>query len=165
MIEIRQPTFEDLLFVSANLRAEDVRELSITRNDLDIPSRLATAAWCAKYRRCAYLGGEPTFAFGVSAVAHDHGQAWGFGTKHTRKVIKSVTKFIIRTMVPEMLHDGLAAVQALGQPENRLSARWLGHLGFTAVANLAGIGAGGEDLFLWVTTADEHRHNHLSAAA
>lgn len=165
MIEIRQPTFEDLLFVCANLRAEDVRELSVTRNDLDIPSRLATAAWCAKYRRCAYRDGEPTFAFGMSAVTHDHGQVWGFGTKHTRKVIKPVTKFIIRTMVPDMLREGLTTVQALGHPENRISTRWLGYLGFKAIANLSGIGAGGEDLYLWVTTADEHRPKYPALAA
>jgi len=156
VIDIRQPTFEDILHVAKNLRIDDVKELSITR-DLAAPSSLATAAWCAHYRRMAYLDGEPVFAFGVSNVTHDHGQAWGFGTSKSGRVTRAVTKYIKRTMVPEQLAAGLTAVQALGHPENETSWRWLEYLGFKPIANLAGIGAGGESLILWVTTADEYR--------
>lgn len=163
MIAIRQPSFDDLLHVAGNLRAKDREELSITR-DLSVPATLATAAWCAKYRRMAYLDDKPVFAFGVSAVTHDHGQAWGFGTDKSPRVLRAVTKYIKRTMIPEQLDAGLTAVQALGQPDNDVSWRWLSHLGFSPIANLAGIGAGGRDLILWVTTSDEHRAKYSAAA-
>jgi hypothetical protein len=155
-VEIRQPTFDDVLHVAKNLRAEDIQELSATR-DLSLPTTLATSAWCARYKRCAYWDGEPVFAFGVSAVTHDHGQAWGFGTDKSSLVTRAVTKYIKKTMVPDQLAAGFTAVQALGYPTNRVSWRWLKHLGFSPIANLAGIGAAGQDLILWVTTADEHR--------
>lgn len=156
MIVIHPPSFDELLHVAKNLRADDVRELSATR-DLKVPTWLATSAYAAKYKRIAYLDDEPVFAFGMSMIKPNHGQAWGFGTEKSHLVTRVVTKFIRRTMIPEMLSLGLTTVQALGHPENEVSWRWLEHLGFSPKANLAGIGSGGQDLILWVTTSGEHR--------
>jgi hypothetical protein len=69
-------------------------------------------------------------------------------------------------MIPEMLDMGLLAVQAIGHPDNQLSARWLRRLGFSSMAaTLPGIGAGKHPMILWVTTANEHRPNHRARAA
>jgi hypothetical protein len=162
MIVIHPPSFDELLHIAKNLRGDDVKELSATRN-LAQPTWLATSAHAAKYKRVAYLDNEPVFAFGMSMVKPDHGQAWGFGTSKSHLVTRAVTKFIRKTMVPEMLSMGLAAVQAIGHPDNEVSWRWLQHLGFRPVANLAGIGSG-VDLILWVTTSDEHRPKYSAAA-
>jgi hypothetical protein len=59
MIVIHQPSFEEILVVARDLRPEDAKELSITRN-LDQPARLAASAWTAKYRRMAYIDDTPT---------------------------------------------------------------------------------------------------------
>jgi len=155
---IRQPSYKDLLHVARHLRAVDVIELSLTRKDS--PTRLALDAWRTQHRMMAYLGDEPVFAFGVAlGEVSGHGQAWGFGTDKSPRVLREVTKYLRKRMIPALIGEGLSIVQALADPDNRVSARWLYHLGFTPHAKLAGIGAGGHDLVLWVTTADaQHRH-------
>jgi len=172
-IDIAQPRLVDLLFIAHRLRASDLDELGLTR-DLEHSggrTRLATDAWASHYRRVAYLklddsDREPVFAFGVNLdkARPRYGQAWGFGTDHSPRVLREVTRYLRKRMIPELLGEGLQAVQALGDPVNSLSARWLGHLGFAPIANLAGIGAGGHDLTLWVTTADAQRHQSLAPA-
>jgi hypothetical protein len=164
MIVIHPPSFDELLHVAKNLRGDDVKELSATRN-LAQPTWLATSAHAAKYKRIAYFDNEPVFAFGMSMIKPGLGQAWGFGTEKSHLVTRTVTKFIRKTMVPEMLSMGLTAAQAIGHPDNQVSRRWLSHLGFREIANLSGIGAGGQDLILWVTTADEHSHTRIARAA
>jgi hypothetical protein len=166
MIAIYQPSFEEILAVARNLRAVDAKELSVTR-DLSNPAKLAVSAWAAKYRRMAYLDKEPTFAFGMTLFDNPtQGQVWGFGTDKAPTVTRAVTKFILTTMIPEMLDLGLLAVQAVGHPDNALSARWLRHLGFTPMAiKLPGIGAGAHDMILWITTANDHRQQHHRVAA
>lgn len=167
MIVIHQPSFEEILAVVRDLRAVDVKELSITR-DLGNPTKLAADAWRAKYRRAAYIDEKPAFVFGVTLFDADptQGQVWGFGTEEAPRTMRAVTKFCIRTMIPEMLDMGLAAVQAVGHPDNELSARWLRRLGYSSMAiTLPGIGAGKHDMILWVTTANDHRHNYRARAA
>jgi len=164
-VTIRQPAFREILRVVKHLRAVDWKELSVTR-DLTDPTRLATAAWCAKYRRMAYIDSEPVFAFGYALADPQRGQVWGFGTQRTAEVMLSVTKYILRTMIGDMLDDGLAIAQAFVHPENALSARWLRHLGWRPGASLAGIGSGGQELLLWVATADDFdRYRRRSPAA
>jgi hypothetical protein len=69
-------------------------------------------------------------------------------------------------MIPEMLDMGLQTAQAVGHPDNELSKRWLRRLGYSPTAiTLPGIGAGKQNMILWITTADEHRPNYRSRAA
>jgi hypothetical protein len=167
VIVIHQPSFDEILAVARNLRAADIKELSVTR-DLSNPTKLATAAWAAKYRRAAYTGEKPVFVFGMTFFENDptQGQAWGFGTNTSHLVMKAVTKFIVRTMVPEMLDFGVRAVQVVSHPDNQLSARWLRRLGFSSMAaTLPGIGAGKHPMLLWITTANDHRPNYRARAA
>jgi hypothetical protein len=168
VIVIHQPSFEEILAVARNLRAADIKELSVTRRDLSNPVKLATSAWAAKYRRAAYIGEKPVFVFGMTLFEGDptQGQAWGFGTSTAHLAMKAVTKFIIRDMVPDMLGIGLVAVQAIGHPEHDLSARWLRRLGFSSMAaTLPGVGAGTHPMILWITTASEHLPSYRARAA
>jgi len=164
-VTIRRPWFREILQVARNLRATDWKELSVTRNLTD-PARLATSAWCAKYRRMAYIDGEPVFVFGYTLVSPQCGQVWGFGTWRTAEIMRPVTKYILRTMIGDMLDGGLLVAQAFVHPENALSARWLRHLGWQPGASLAGIGSGGQELLLWVAVADDFdRYRRRSTAA
>ena len=167
MIVIHQPSFDEILAVVRNLRAVDQKELSVTR-DLSNPTKLVAAAWAAKYRRAAYIDAVPAFVFGMTLFDNDptQGQVWGFGTPDAPRVMRAVTKFCLRTMIPEMLDLGLLAAQAIGHPDNELSKRWLQRLGYSPMAiTLPGIGAGKHDMILWITTANDHRHNYRARAA
>jgi hypothetical protein len=86
MIVIHQPSFEEILVVARDLRPEDAKELSITRN-LDQPARLAASAWTAKYRRMAYIDDAPVFAFGMTLMSAQQGQVWGFGTSQASPLL------------------------------------------------------------------------------
>jgi hypothetical protein len=165
MIAIHQPSFEEILAVARNLRADDVKELSVTR-DLS-PTKLAADAWRAKYRRAAYIDETPVFVFGLTLFNDPkHCQVWGFGSEEAPRAMRAVTKFCLRTMIPEMLDMGLQTAQAVGHPDNELSKRWLRRLGYSPTAiTLPGIGAGKQNMILWITTADEHRPNYRSRAA
>jgi hypothetical protein len=165
MIVIHQPSFDEILAVARDLRPEDAKELSITRN-LDQPARLAASAWTAKYRRMAYIDDTPVFAFGMTLMSDQQGQVWGFGTSQASRVMHSVTKFILRSMIPDMLGEGLLAVQAITHPSNALSTRWLRRIGFAPMAiTVPGIGAGTHPMILWITVANEHRHQYRALAA
>lgn len=166
MIVIHQPSFEEVLAVARDLREIDRKELAVTR-DLSNPTKLAVSAWTAKYRRAAYIDDVPVFVFGFTLFDDPaHCQVWGFGNEAAPRVMRAVTKFCLRTMIPEMLDLGLLTAQAIGHPDNELSKRWLRRLGYSPTAiTLPGIGAGKHPMILWVTTANEHRHNYRARAA
>jgi hypothetical protein len=166
VIVIHQPSFEEILAVVRDLREVDQRELSITR-DLANPTKLAADAWRAKYRRAAYIDEKPVFVFGLTLYDDpQHCQVWGFGTEEAPRAMKAVTKFCLRTMIPEMLDMGLLSAQAVAHPDNELSSRWLRRLGYSSMAiTVPGIGSGKHAMLLWVTTANEHRPHYRARAA
>ncbi len=152
---IREPLFYEIVAVAAHLREADMRELSVTRKFLDQPSKLATAAWVSVYRRIACLGADPVFAFGASETPdRSRVQVWGFGTPRAKLVLKTVTKFVLRSMIPELTGRGFLAAQAIVHPENELSNRWLRHLGFAPEATVTGVGDRHEDMILYAVTAE-----------
>ena len=155
MVTIREPNFHEFIRVASRLREADVRELSITRKDLDRPVKLATAAWTSVYRRLALWEKTPAMAFGASAAPGGCVQVWGFGTVDTVRVIRTVTKFVIRSMIPELLSRGVSSARAIVHPENRSSQAWLQHLGFKPEATLTGLGDRQEEMILYAVSAND----------
>lgn len=154
-IVIRHPQFPEFLKVASRLRKADFDELSVTRKDLHQPSKLAAAAWGSTYRRIVLLDTVPVFAFGATQRPSypQESQVWGFGTDQTSAVIRTVTKFILRSMIPELLDRGFLSAQAIVSPDNDLSNRWLRRLGFEPKATVTGIGDRSEDMILFAVTA------------
>jgi hypothetical protein len=157
-IVIREPEFFEFIMVASRLRHEDARELSLTRKDLDQPTILASDAWGGSvYRRVALLDERPVFAFGATRVNDlACAQVWGFGAPEaTRRVMRAVTKTVLRSMIPELLERGFSVAQALVSRDNDLSNRWLRHLGFLPEAISSGVGGRHEDgLVLLAVTAE-----------
>ena len=156
MVTIREPNFHELVTVASRLREADMRELRVTRKDLDRPVKLATAAWTASvYRRLALWEKTPAMAFGASQAPGGSVQVWGFGTVDTARVIRTVTKFVIRSMIPELLGRGVPSARAIVHPENRSSQAWLQHLGFKPEATLTGLGDRQEEMILYAVSAND----------
>jgi hypothetical protein len=156
-------TFADCWWVAIDLRDEDKRELAVTR-DVDDAQSLVESALDSEFKWTAAINSHvpPDFAFGARFLDGGKGaQVWGFGTPRAKSVLRPVTRFIQRVMVPQLLDSGVQYARAISHPANTTSHRWLEHLGFTLRAKLAGIGVRREDMFLFETSAFVHKRNAL----
>jgi RimJ/RimL family protein N-acetyltransferase len=142
-----------LTAIARDLRDSDRWELMVTRNAENYLA-LCVDAWMSEYIWIASYADRPTFAFGARVIAPDAVQIWGFGTPFTPKVIRGVTKFVVRYMVPLLLGQGFREAQCLVHPDNTLSRRWLEHLGFSPEATLSDIGAEHQRLILYRVVSD-----------
>ncbi len=149
--------FSDLRFIAMNLREEDKRELSVTR-DVQDSDGLAVAAHGCFYKKVAIWGRQPHFAFGANWT-NEPGRVhvWGFGTASALHVLKPVTRHIKRVMIPEIVSQGALVAQAVSHPANETAHRWLQCLGFSSKATISGVGARKEDMVLFTASADDFR--------
>jgi hypothetical protein len=161
-VVIDQARFADLLFIASNLREEDKRELSVTR-DVEDSQGLASAAYASFYRRVAIWDRQARFAFGAGWTGNPGVvQVWGFGTPNAQVVLKPVTKFIKHVMIPELLSLGVLEARAISHPEHEAAHRWLKFLGYSPKATVTGIGSRKEDMVLFAVSANDFQRT-LSA--
>lgn len=127
-------TIDDLAMIGSWLCAEDRRELAVTRNPDDYES-LAIDAWNS---HMSFVfddtAGRPVFAIGAYPVEPGVAIVWGFKTEAGWRLIKSVTKFIQKCMIPELRAMGVTRAVCLVHPDNKRSQKWLAHMGFQPVA-------------------------------
>jgi hypothetical protein len=162
---IQPLTFNAAWWAAIDLRLEDRRELSVTRNPDDVES-LVKDALNSDYKWAASLDDLPVFAFGATLIDRRRGaHVWAFGSTCAFPVLVPVTKFIKRSMIPLLVGSGVHYAQAISHPENETAHRWLQRLGFSLKATLPGIGGRNEDMLLFVTSADVHRKSAVSFAA
>ena len=148
MMTINTATYDDLTYIGSWLCEEDRLELMLTRDTDDYVS-LANDAWASKYKYVALDEAIPVMAFGARPMVRDTALVWGFKTDRGWGAIRSVTKFIKRTMIPALHKAGVRrAVCAVG-PDNTVSQRWLRHLGFVPRATSRDIGTRHEGIILF----------------
>lgn len=164
--------YQKAWWTAVDLRLEDRRELRVTRDPDDVEALVASALesefkWAAMHDFEEVAEPLPVFAFG--AKLFDGGRrahVWGFGTPYADSlVLRGVTRFIKRSMVPLLVNSGVIYAQAVSHPENTTAHRWLQRLGFSLKATVPGVGGRKEDMLLFVTSADVHQRNLLLAAA
>jgi hypothetical protein len=152
---IDNANYNDLLFLAMNLRPEDTLELSVTR-DIDDAGDLAWAGAYSRWRKVAIWDQRPAFAFGAAQVKGEpRVQVWGFGCAHAAHVLKPVTRYIKKIMIPEILRSGTVEAQAVSHPANVMSHRWLQFLGFRPKATITGVGPRKQDMLLFTVSADD----------
>jgi hypothetical protein len=95
---INDATYDDLTYIGSWLCDEDRLELALTRNTDDYVA-LANDAWASKYKYVALEEAVPVMAFGARPM-QGTALVWGFKTERGWGAIRSVTKFIRRTMIP-----------------------------------------------------------------
>jgi hypothetical protein len=138
MKTVNEPTMDDLLFVGAWMCRSDWNELALTR-DPDDYVRLAHDAWDSSFKKVVLDNAVPVFAFGAKQVG-DTALVWGFKTDQGCKAIRTVTKYILRTMIPALRETGVRKAVCLVHPDNRASQAWLRHLGFSPRATFGDFG-------------------------
>lgn len=148
---IRESSLLDLVHIARHLSVLDRLELGATR-DPDNAEDLALDAWHQAVKFTAFSGrdAEAIMAFGVGMPSPDYVTVWGFKTERYREVIRPVTKFVCRTMLPELRDKhGVQRAECVVHPDNSPSRRWLAFLGFELEATLSGFGNRQEDMLLY----------------
>ena len=141
MTRIATATFEDLAYVASWLCLMDRKELACTR-DPDDYIRLARDAWETDIHKVALDDdlGTPVFAFGVRRMARDIVGVWGFKTSRGRRAIRTVTKYLLRDVIPDLRDTGIKRAICWVHPDNTDSQRWLAHMGFRPMATPGELG-------------------------
>jgi len=145
MRQIHNARIDDLMMIGSWLCESDRQELSATR-DPDDYEGLAWDAWGSQVCKVAVEETQPVFAFGAKPMG-DTALVWGFKTERGWSAIRSVTKYIQKTMIPELRSIGIRRAVCLVHPANARSQRWLTHLGFAPRATLQGLGS--QEMFLF----------------
>ena len=102
------------------------------------------------------LDRRPVFAFGAAEIGKEpRVQVWAFGSVDAIQSLASVTKYIRKSMIPEILQDGFVEAQAVSHPANLIAHRWLQFLGFRLKATITGIGPRKQDMFLFTVSAHD----------
>lgn len=149
-IHITDATFDDLVYVSRRLCEDDRQELSATRDPNDYVALAEAASRSPLCKVALDEDGVPIFAFGAEPVPDsDMAQVWGFKCDSGWTAILTVTKYIRRTMIPELRARGIRRAVCLVHPDNTRSLKWLTrNLDFRTRATLTGFGTRNEDMIL-----------------
>lgn len=145
---IHDATLEDLQMVGSWLCVSDREELSATR-DPDDWMQLAWDAYRSPVRKVVFDELVPVFAFGALIVGRDTANVWGFKTESGCKAVRAVTRYITRTMIPDLRTIGIRHAACLVHPDNAASQKWLAHLGFQPMATIPGFGSRNGEMILF----------------
>lgn len=160
---IEEATLLDLIKVAQSLRQSDRDELVHTRDPNDALALANDAYGPSFLSYVAFYDAEPVFAFGAVPAGPDGVQVWGFGTEKSPKVIRGVTKFVVRYMVPRLQAAGVRQAQCVIHEDNFLSRRWLEFMGFQSIATLPDLGAGHEGMLLYLVVDHASSLHHADA--
>jgi hypothetical protein len=130
MITIADATFDDLAYVASWLSQVDRMELAVTR-DPDDYEQLARDAYASAIHKVALEDRlRPIFAFGAYPIGDATVHVWGFKTPRGPHAIPSVTKYLLRVLIPSLRSIGISRAVCAVHSNNHGSRRWLAHLGF-----------------------------------
>jgi hypothetical protein len=141
MITIADATMDDLTYVASWLSDIDRTELSITRDPNDYDKLAVDAYTNSHYCKVALMDGmSPVFAFGARRINRRTVGVWGFKTRDGNRAIRTVTKYLLQHVIPDLRDTGITRAICYVHPDNRDSQRWLAHLGFRPLATLGELG-------------------------
>ena len=132
-VELVRPELADVLHITRNLRERDRLEVFATRWD-DDPELLAASAmeipgslWVAK------KGDTPVAIFGARPMWPGVWCAYAFGTDHWPEVVLTMTRHIMRFIIPSLTPRAHLVV-AFCHEDHVSSIRWLRSMGAATVA-------------------------------
>ena len=139
---------EAVLHVARNMRDWDRREIFATRPDDDVEVLAHAALNCG---RIAWVSGldEPIAAFGCAPMWPGVYSMWLFATDDFHQIRFSVTKLIVRTIVPMMIDAGAHRLEARSMEGHTDAQRWLEVIGARREATLAGYGREAQDFHVY----------------
>lgn len=155
-VEFRDPTFENVLAVAANMRVDDAREIYATRFT-DDPSAVACDVMaCPGFAWTVYVDGVPTAAIGGRPMHPGVWTVWMFATDDFGRCGLSMTKFARRVMMPALIERRAHRVQCLSIDGHETAHRWLEMLGAKPAHRLQGFGRNREDFVLYEWSEEDH---------
>jgi len=159
-VEIVPASLRDLTYVAGNLRDIDRREIYCQlprENPNDVA--LLSVRTSPEFRFSAQVGGQPVFCFGCGADRPGLWTAWAFGTRHYRRAIPAVTRFIKSVLVPSLIESTDAQrVQAFTLADHEQAHRWMESWYGTKLCRLRSYGKNGEDFFLYEWVREDLKH-------
>ncbi len=130
MTHVATATRDDLIHIASWLCDADRHELAVTRDPDDYVG-LAMSALASDIHMVALEHDiAPVLAFGAYQIGRGRVHVWGFKTERGVRVMRTVTKYILRIMIPHLRENGIVQATTLVHRDNTLSRRWLAHLGF-----------------------------------
>lgn len=138
--------------VVEGMREWDRREIFANRFD-DDPMAMARDA-VAMGKDVGWIAGledRPIAAFGCFLMWPGVWSMWLFATDEFRHIGISMTKLIVRSILPMLWEAGAHRLEARSMEGHHDAQRWLKVIGATQEATLKGYGKGGEDfhVFAW----------------
>ncbi|CTQ53132.1 hypothetical protein LP7551_01653 [Roseibium album] len=148
----------DVSFVAANMRTEDLREISCLWKDWDTRTlgicALETAVpgmvWSIWYE------GQPAAAYGfsrASAFDPDHWQAWAFGTDKFKRCVPLITRHL--NSLRPVIEEDCRRLQVLTLSDHDIAHGWIEALGGKKEGVLRSYGRDHESFCVYAWVQDE----------
>jgi hypothetical protein len=150
-------TRDGLIFVLEHLRPADRREVEAT---VWLGSVEKTAARIASVPMLAFearlASGEPAVVGGIVPIWTGLCSCWAFGTEAWPLIGREVTRFAVKSVLPQLDEAGVRRVECRPMCANGLAVRWLEVIGFQREAQVKAFGQGGEDFYLFARTVTQN---------
>lgn len=159
-VTIRPATLRDMTFITANIRPQDRQEIEATAavnnmTEAAFVSFHGSDGWCW----CAWLNDQPVGAFGVSGWGNyyqphlRHG--WAYGTRQFKRAVPAISRFMMGTMVPLLLGEGITRIEVRSLEGHDLAHKWLAGLKCRHEAVMPNYGVHGETFHLWAWVKED----------
>ena len=132
--------------ISYQLRPEDEYEvMSVGLKVRDVPVIIELSARLGE-AHILYWDDKPTFVWGVSSAYQGLYGLWGFGTKDTRRAMPAITRWGMKTWLPDFIARTHARRIEVRVPVSSVhSINWLKQLGMIPECTLKHYSVIGED--------------------
>lgn len=132
-VELVRPTLPDLLHVTRNMRERDRMEIFATRWDDDPDAIAHETMELAGFMWVVKKGDTPVSVFGARPLWPGVWCATAFGTDHWPEVVLSMTRHILKFMIPGLTPRAHLVV-AFCHEDHHSSIRWLRSMGAEPIA-------------------------------
>lgn len=145
--------------IARNLREWDRREIFATRRDDDPDDLARDALACGRISWVAGKGDEPIAAFGCAPMWHGVWSMWLFATDKFPQIGISVTRLVVRTIVPMMIDAGAHRLEARSMEGHTDAQRWLEVIGAKREGGpLRGFGRDRQDFHVYTWDCSQEGH-------
>ncbi len=145
-----EPSFNDLLYIAANMREADKSEIFATRWD-DSPMELAKQGMMPLVRQFAFvakLKGVPVAAIGAFPAHPLMWNVWMFATDEFPKIGLPFTRWVKKIFVPTM-HKNARRAECRSECSHHYAHRWMEAIGGKKEATLSRYGKQGQDYYIY----------------
>jgi hypothetical protein len=132
-VELVRPVLEDVQYIARNMRERDRAEIFATRWDDDPDALAASAMEVPGSLWVVSKGGTPVALFGARPMWPGVWCAYAFGTDHWPEVVLTMTRHIMRFIIPSLTPRAHLVV-AFCHEDHVSSMRWLRRMGAEPVS-------------------------------